>query len=103
MNKNSNPNTDKMGLPKIKQYDVFILSKDINPTITKGMQGVILETWNVDSYFVEFVKDDGTNYEFEGQSVFTIDNSYIEQITWTNKYVIFSLHRCFDNRCIINA
>ncbi len=73
-----------MVLPKIKQYDVFILSKDINPAITKGMQGVILETRNDDSYLSEFVKEDGTNHEFEGQTVFTIDNSYIGQITWSS-------------------
>lgn len=71
-------------MPKIKQYDVFVLSKDINPTIIKGMQGVILEAWNDDTYLVEFIKEDGTNYEFETQSTFTIDNSYIGQITWTS-------------------
>ena len=71
-------------MPKIKQYDVFILSKDINPAIIKGMQGVILEAWNDETYLVEFVKDDGTNYEFEDQSMFTIDNSFIERITLTS-------------------
>lgn len=67
-----------------KQYDVFILSKDINPAITQGMQGVILEIWDDNRYDVEFVKEDGTNYEFEGQSTFTIDSSYIGEITWSS-------------------
>ena len=71
-------------MQKIKQYDVFVLSKDINPAIIKGMQGVILEAWNDETYLVEFVKDDGTNYEFEDQSMFTIDNSFIERITLTS-------------------
>jgi Domain of unknown function (DUF4926) len=67
----------------IKQYDVFILNKDINPAITRGMEGVILEIWDKDSYEVEFVKLDGTNYEFEGQSTFTVDKTYIGEIVWT--------------------
>ena len=71
-------------MDKIKQYDVFILNKDINAVVVKGMEGVILEVWNNDSYEVEFVKEDGSNYEFEGQSTFTIDSSYIGNITWTS-------------------
>jgi len=69
---------------EIKQYDVFILINDINPIIVKGMEGVILEIWNNDSYEVEFVKEDGSNYEFGGQSTFTIDKSYIGNIIWTS-------------------
>jgi hypothetical protein len=61
----------------VKQYDIFVLARDINPEIIKGMQGVILETWNDNSLEIEFVKDDGTNYEFNGQSTFTIDKSFI--------------------------
>ena len=61
----------------IKQYDVFELAKDINPNITKGMEGVILEVYDSKTYEVEFVKDDGSNYEFEGQFTFTIDSSFI--------------------------
>lgn len=53
-----------------KPYDVFILSKNINPGITRGMEGVILEIWDNNSYEVEFVREDGTNYEFEGQSIY---------------------------------
>jgi len=69
----------------IKQFDVFILAKDINPAITRGMSGVILEIWDNYSYEVEFVKDDGTNYEFDGQSAFTIDSTYIGEVTWSSK------------------
>ncbi len=65
----------------IKQYDVFELSKDINPTIIKGMSGVILEICGVDSYEVEFVKEDGTNFEYNGQFTFTIDRSFIGKIS----------------------
>ncbi len=61
----------------IKQYDVFELAKDINPNITKGMEGVILEIYDSKTYEVEFVKDDGSNYEFEGQFIFTINSSFI--------------------------
>jgi hypothetical protein len=64
----------------IKQYDVFELAKDINPNITKGMWGVILEVYSSKDFEVEFVKEDGTNYEFEGQSTFMVDSSFIGQI-----------------------
>ncbi len=64
----------------IKQYDVFELTKDINPNITKGMQGVILEIYGSKTYEVEFVKEDGSNHGFEGQFTFTIDSSFIGQI-----------------------
>ena len=63
----------------IKQYDVFKLAQDINPNITKGIEGVILEIYDSKTYEVEFVKEDGSNYEFEGQFTFTIDSSFIIQ------------------------
>lgn len=69
-------------MQRLKQYDVFILKRDLNPVIVKGMEAVILEIWNNDSYEVEFVKQDGTNYEFDGQSTFTIDQSYIGEVIW---------------------
>lgn len=61
----------------IKQYDAFILAKDINPEIKKGMTGVILEIWARESFEVEFVKEDGSNYMYEGQATFTVDGSFI--------------------------
>ena len=61
------------------QYEVFELAKDLNPVIKKGMKGVILEIYDRDAFEVEFVKGDGTNFEFEGQFTFTIDNSYIRE------------------------
>jgi hypothetical protein len=64
----------------IKPYDTFILSKDLNPIITRGMQGVVLMVFTENNFEVEFVKGDGMNYEFEGQFTFTIDTSYIERI-----------------------
>jgi hypothetical protein len=64
----------------VKQYDIFVLERDINPVIRKGMQGVILEIWNNNSFEIEFVKDDGTNYEFNGQSTFTVDKSFIGRL-----------------------
>ena len=44
------------------------------------MEGVILEIWNENDFEVEFVKADGSNYEFEGKFTFTIDKSYIEKL-----------------------
>ena len=65
----------------IKQYDTFILAKDINPKIMKGMTGIILEVWARNSFEVEFVKEDGSNYEYEGHATFTGDESFIGEIT----------------------
>ena len=70
----------------INQHDVFILVKDLNPVVRKGMEGVILEIWAENAFEVEFVKNDGTNYEFEGMSTFTIDTSYIGEITYRSPY-----------------
>lgn len=62
----------------LQQYETFELIKDLNPVITKGMRGVILEIYDQDTYEVEFVKDDGTNYEYEGQGTFTIKSDVIK-------------------------
>jgi hypothetical protein len=36
------------------------------------MQGVILMKYSEHAFEVEFVKEDGTNYEYNGQSTFTL-------------------------------
>ena len=69
---------------KIKQYDVFELAKDLNPNITKGMRGVILEIWTENAFEVEFLNKEGFNYEYDGKYTFTIDKTYIDKITWTS-------------------
>ena len=63
----------------MKQYDVFELARDINPVIKKGMKGVILEILKPGVFEVEFVKDDATNYAFDGQSTFTLSIQDIQQ------------------------
>jgi hypothetical protein len=68
----------------VKQYDVFKLAKDLNPLITTGMEGVILEVWNDNSFEIELVNDDGTNYEYNGAATFTIDKSFVGEIVWTS-------------------
>ena len=64
-------------MEKYKEHQTFELSKDLNEVIRKGMIGVLLVIYNQNAFEVEFVKKDGTNYEFNGNSTFTIDNSYI--------------------------
>ena len=62
-------------MPFIEQNQIFELSRDINPEITKGMMGVILEILEPDKSFeVEFPREDGGNY---GDKTFTIDIEYI--------------------------
>lgn len=70
-------------LPTIRQYDIFLLSKDLNKIITKGMQAVILEKWDEDSFLIEFVREDSTNHEFNGDNTFTVDRSFIGEVVWT--------------------
>jgi hypothetical protein len=64
----------------MKQYDCFILKVDLNPEIKAGMRGVILEIYDNNNFEAEFVKEDGTNYEYEKQSTFTISKNIIEII-----------------------
>jgi ATP-dependent exoDNAse (exonuclease V) alpha subunit len=62
----------------IEQYQVFELAKDLNPLIVKGMMGTILEIHENDKAFeVEFPQEDGTSYEYDGMSTFTITSDYI--------------------------
>jgi hypothetical protein len=61
----------------LKQYQTFILKKDLNAVIKSGMTRVVLEIFDESNYEVEFVKGDGTNYEFEGKFTFTITSNEI--------------------------
>jgi hypothetical protein len=61
-----------------QQYDTFELVVDLNPVIKKGLQGVILEIWDEQTYEVEFVDKDGINLEFEGIATFTVNISFIK-------------------------
>jgi hypothetical protein len=61
----------------MKEYDTFILKEDLNPVIKKGMRGVILEIYNNKNIEAEFIKDDGTNYEYENSITFCINTSII--------------------------
>jgi hypothetical protein len=60
-----------------KQYQQIELLKDLNPVIRKGMTGVILEICDENNFEVEFVQEDGSNYEFEGNGTFTVDSSIL--------------------------
>ena len=56
----------------IEQYKAVILLEALNPIIKKGMKGCILEVWDDNMVEVEFIKPDGTNYEFKGGYTFAI-------------------------------
>jgi hypothetical protein len=71
-----------------EQYDVFTLSKDINPAVREGMTGVILEVLSRNSFEVEFVNEDGTNVEYLGQATFTIDLSFIDAASLSSPEII---------------
>ena len=54
----------------LKEYDVFILAKDLNPVIIKGMTGTILMVYNENSFEVEFLDQNGYNFCFDDKSTF---------------------------------
>ena len=67
-------------MPLIEQNQSFELSRDINPEITKGMMGVILQILEPDKSFeVEFPREDGGNY---GDKTFAIgiDDILVESL-----------------------
>lgn len=64
-----------------QQYDIFILTKDLNAQITKGIQGVILEILGKNDFLIEFVQEHGTNHDFNGDFIFTVDKSFLGKIT----------------------
>lgn len=70
-------------MTSIKQFDAFVLCKDLNPEITKGMKGVILDILGRDSFIVEFPTSDGNNYGYQDDYTFTVDSSYISIDTTT--------------------
>ena len=60
------------------QYKTIELVVDLNPVIRKGLQGVILEIWDEQTYEVEFPDKDGVNLEFGGIATFTLNISFIK-------------------------
>jgi hypothetical protein len=54
------------------KYQSIELVRDINPVLKAGMPGVILEVWDEGHYEVEFLDEDGFNYEYNGEAIFTL-------------------------------
>lgn len=69
----------------MNQYDIFILLEDLNPLIKQGAEGVILEIYDLKEIEVEFVREDGSNIEYEGQGTFQINPEIIRVKTAYNK------------------
>lgn len=57
-----------------QKYQIVELVNDITPSLTKGMQGVILKIWNDMTVEVEFLDSDGFNYEYHGQRYVHVKN-----------------------------
>ena len=53
------------------------MKQDLNPAITAGIVWVILDILDEDTFEVEFVTPDGSNYEYEGQFTFTINSAML--------------------------
>jgi hypothetical protein len=73
-------------ITSFKEHQVFELANDINPVVKKGMLGVILIKYDQKNFEVEFVKEDGSNYEYNGQSTFTINISDINLLVNLNLF-----------------
>lgn len=65
---------------QIKQYDTVELLEDLNEVIKKGMIGCVLEVWDEKTVEIEFVKNDGNNYEYEGQFTFDLSKQKLKII-----------------------
>lgn len=63
------------------QYDIIELSEDINPKLKKGMQGTILEKYNMDNFEIEILDSDGVNISFGDQVTFTVRKNQIRKIS----------------------
>jgi hypothetical protein len=55
-----------------KQYQVIELTRNLNSEIKAGMIGSILEVWSDNSFEVEFLDEEGINYEYNGEATFTV-------------------------------
>ncbi len=66
---------------RVKQYDVVLLSEDINPKMKSGTKVIILEIYeNGDFFEVEAVKKDGTSVTHKDISTFTVSRNQIKQL-----------------------
>ena len=63
-----------------QQYQVIELTRDLNPVLKQGMQGVILEIWDEETYEVEFLDAHGFNYKYDGEATFTISAEDIKAV-----------------------
>jgi len=62
-----------------RQYQIIVLTRDLNPIIKKGAKGVILEAWGNEVFEVEFLNDAGINYAYNGQFTFTLTTKDITE------------------------
>jgi hypothetical protein len=55
------------------------LTRDLNPVITKGAKGVIIEVWDSESFEVEFLNAEGINLGHNGEFTFTLTTKDIKE------------------------
>ena len=60
-----------------QQHQIIKLSVDLNPVLLKGMQGVILEVLDNNTFIIEFVRDDGSNYSYDDNFIFVVNTQQI--------------------------
>jgi hypothetical protein len=56
-----------------------MLTKDLNAVIKAGMKGVIPGVLHEKAFQVEFLHEEGFNYEYNGQATFTISANDITE------------------------
>lgn len=64
----------------IKQYDIVELLEDLNPSLKKGMRGVILEKYTDEDFEVEFLDKDEVNIHDGLEFTFTVNIRQLKKI-----------------------
>lgn len=64
----------------MKIHDVVELLVDLNESIKKGLKGTVLEILGSNHVEIEFVKEDGTNFDHEGEITFTVSKNKLRII-----------------------
>lgn len=64
----------------LKEYDTVELLEDLNPSLRKGMKGVILKKYTDENFEVEFLDNDGINVHDNMELTFTVNIRQLKRI-----------------------
>ncbi len=64
----------------LKEYDTVELLEDLNPSLRKGMRGVILKKYTEEDFEIEFLDKDGINIHNGIEFTFTANIRQLKRI-----------------------